>query len=145
MITTIHFKGTGVILGLVLSDSHLHPGNNEDWNNYIELKGARWLRQIGGWLTLAKDYPILVVRYEDLKADTLGQVERMLDFLGVPYTEEEIKRRLGEGFPTFYRNHTDSFEHFTPYQRVFIEDVVDEAVSVLKRYGVEGVMNFDGY
>ena len=61
-------------------------------------------------------HPVLVVRYEDLKRDEAGEVRRMLEFLQVAYSEE----RLGASYTHFYRNHTDTFKHFTPEQKNLI-------------------------
>ena len=37
---------------------------------------------------------VLVVKFEDLKTDLIGQVERMLDFVKFPYMEHKLKGRL---------------------------------------------------
>ena len=92
--------------------------------------------------------PVLVVKYEDLKSDSLTQVKRMLEFLKVPYSDEELKKRLSEDFKTFHRSHTnDDFDHFTPYQRKVVLEIVKEVVMMLKEqnngqtYGIEEYLN----
>ena len=77
---------------------------------------------------------MLVVRYEDLKIDTLNEVKKILDFLHFPYKEEEVAEKLNEGFNDFYRNHTDTFEHFTPEQNLFIRSLVNESIVFLEKY-----------
>lgn len=78
--------------------------------------------------------PVLVVRYEDLKIDALTQVKRMLDFLGFPYTENELLKRMAEDYDTFHRPSQQDFEHFTPKQKVFLQGIVRRTVSLLKEY-----------
>ena len=62
--------------------------------------------------------------FEDLKADTVGEMKKVTDFLGFSYTAEEISARLNSGFSQFYRNHTANFTHFTPDQETYIHDVI---------------------
>ena len=77
-----------------------------------------------------------MVQYERLKNDTVGEVKRMLEFLGFTYPREEISRRLKEGFTAFYRNHRDEFEHFTPSQKAYLTSIVNETARILKEYDV---------
>ena len=39
---------------------------------------------------------VLVVKFEDLKTDLIGQVKRMLDFVKFPYMEDKLKGRLAK-------------------------------------------------
>lgn len=71
---------------------------------------------------------MLTVRYEDLKTDTVAEVARMLDFLEFPFSREEVEHRIGEGFTQFYRNHTDSFGHFTSEQKIFVNGIIFDVV-----------------
>ena len=80
-------------------------------------------------------HPVLVVRYEDLKLDILRQVKRMLDFLGFPYIEEELKKRMAEDFGKFHRPPHPDFEHFTPQQNVFVQRTVKQTIKLLKENG----------
>ena len=38
----------------------------------------------------------LVVKFEDLKTDLIGQVKRMLDFVKLPNMEDKLKGRLAK-------------------------------------------------
>ena len=107
----------------------------------------RWGYQIklAGKICRNKSYPILVVRYEDIKADTLVQVRRILDFLEFNYMEQKLTERIREGYSSFYRNHTDNFEHFTPQQNAFINAELNKIVSVLHTYNVSGLFRIDQY
>ena len=119
---------------------HFHPfaGANKDWDDYIHSKLMRWPKQIVYLLTEAKlaGCPVHILIFEDLKADTVGEMKKLTDFLGFSYTMEEISARLEDGFSQFYRNHTASFSHFTPDQEKFIQDVVTKTSQFMKENGL---------
>ena len=39
---------------------------------------------------------VMVVKFEDLKTDLIGQVKRMLDFVKLPNMEDKLKGRLAK-------------------------------------------------
>jgi hypothetical protein len=52
-----------------------------------------WARHAESWLE-RKDVPVLLVRYEDLKADTFAEFRRILGFIGAPLDDERIRRAI---------------------------------------------------
>ena len=42
--------------------------------------------------------PLLMLRYEDIRADSAGQVMRVLDFVNYKYDEEFVKRAVAQDF-----------------------------------------------
>ena len=50
----------------------------------------RWKNFAIEWVVKFKG-PLLVVKYEDLQADTIGEVFRILEFLKFDYDEESVK------------------------------------------------------
>lgn len=52
-----------------------------------------WSGHVGSWLDHA-ELPVHLIRYEDLRADTLGEFRRALDFLGVAYAPEDAARAV---------------------------------------------------
>ena len=40
------------------------------------------------------DHPVHVVKFEDLKSNTSLEVGKILDFLGFPFNEKELTRKL---------------------------------------------------
>ena len=81
-------------------------------------------------------HPMLTVFFEDLKEDTAREVKRMLDFLEYPYNNAELQATLLGGFNQFYRNHTDTFDHFTADQREAYNTVITDVVKRLKQYNL---------
>ena len=45
------------------------------------------------WVILGKDHPVLLVKYENLKNNTLGEVKRMLHFMKVEFSDKEVESR----------------------------------------------------
>ena len=98
------------------------------WNKTLRSLADKWKLMIYNNLLSQKHHPVLTVRYEDLKANTVTEVLRMLNFLQFPYLREEVEQRLQRGFTKFYRNHTDSFDHFTSEQKVYVNDIISDVV-----------------
>ena len=113
-------------------------GDNKDWDKYIHVKLSRWPQQTVNLLTEAKlaRRPIYILMFEDLKADTVGEMKKVTDFLGFSYTAEEISAQLNSGFSKFYRNHTANFTHFTPDQERYIHDVVYNTSEFMREKGL---------
>ena len=83
----------------------------------------KWKKKVTFWLNV-KEYPVLFVGYENLKNNTYTELKRMLDFIGHPYSDDDILcavKRAGEGF---HRNHTN--EHFNPYSPELQDFVLNE-------------------
>ena len=77
----------------------------------------KWKTLLSWVINSTEHHPTLVVRYEDVKQNTIREVKRMLDFLQFPYREEVMEERLEKDFSKFRRKHRGSFEHFTTQQR----------------------------
>ena len=57
----------------------------------------RWKDTVVAWVIYFKG-PLLVVKYEDIQADTVSQILRILDFLHFDYDEKLIRRALVQDF-----------------------------------------------
>ncbi len=102
---------------------------------------------IKGWIINNIDRrPLLVVKYEDLKSDKLTQVKRMLDFLGVPYSDELLEQRLSKGFGKFKRKHSaEEFDHFTAGQREGVTNRTMEIIELLRQRNSGETYGIDQY
>lgn len=87
----------------------------------------------------SRGHPVWVVLYEQLKSSAVREVQRVLDFLHFPYSAQGVERALEGGFNLFYRNHTDTFPHFTTQQVSLINDSIVATVNRLKSYGFTGL------
>ena len=52
---------------------------------------------------MAACYYVTAYRYENIKADILGTVRKMLDFLRFPYDPRELEERMSRDYGTFKR------------------------------------------
>lgn len=108
-------------------------GNNTDWNNFVRVKGREWRTMIESYTIHNSGHPVLVVKYEELKARPLEGLARMLDFLQQPYRKQDLEQVIKAGYTVFYRSHLDPFRHFTTEQGEFVLSEVRAAVDLLSR------------
>ena len=73
-----------------------------------------------------------MVKYEKFKAGMLDEVKKMLNFLGVPFSEEVLKKRMSEGFETFHRSHPKEIDYFTSEQEQYVREHIANVVALLK-------------
>lgn len=62
-------------------------------HNQLRQKLPGWSGHIATWLEQS-DIPVHLMRYEDMKADTVGELSRALAFAGRAATEAEIRRAV---------------------------------------------------
>jgi hypothetical protein len=81
-------------------------GMRADFTDYLTAFFEGWLigagpwdRHVTGWLDspAASTGGVLLVRYEDLQADALGQLRRTAEFLGVAANDEQLAAALAAG------------------------------------------------
>jgi hypothetical protein len=117
---------------------------------YVRQQARHYLKQVG-YAAEAYDAhkgPKVLVRYEELRADTLGTMKRMYSTLGVEVDEEELAQVVGKhswenipeeekGEGKFYRKATPGGwrEDLTPEQAKAVERVT---ASLLKEFYPSG-------
>lgn len=62
---------------------------------WAKLGYGSWVQHAASW-SQSTAWPVLTVRYEDLKADTPGVLRRVLDFVGVDATDEAVGRAVAQ-------------------------------------------------
>jgi aryl sulfotransferase len=60
----------------------------------LRQRALSWSGHIASWLDQS-DIPVHLIRYEDMKADTVGAFRRALDFAGFPTSDVDIRRAVG--------------------------------------------------
>ena len=68
------------------------------------IRSDRWANYVKGWLNV-KEIPVLVVGYENLVKDTYTELKRMLNFIGYPYSEDDVLCSVKSSGESFHRNH----------------------------------------
>lgn len=108
-------------------------GQNPDWRDYVTRMTDRWKRHICGWLINGYNNPIHIIAYESLKANKSYEMFKALEFLGgKKLSLEYISSKISLDYNKFYRNHTDSFEHYSPDQEKYISQIVLDTINLLK-------------
>lgn len=103
----------------------------------------RWKKTIIEWST--SNHTVLVVKYEDLKGDSLEQVMRMLNFLGYNCSQTEVAARLKGGFTEFRRKHRDSQDYYTDYQKRELNGIIMQTINTLKAYNLHHLFQLKEY
>ena len=79
------------------------------------------------WLNY-RDIPVLIVGYENLKKNAYTELKRMLDFIGYPYSEDDVLCAVRSSGESFHRKHARKDLH--PYSAEVQEFVLNEIKQV---------------
>ena len=91
-------------------------------------------------------YPVHILRYEDLKNNTLHEIERTLDFLGVFYDHDTVVDRLREDYSEFHRSHqADNFEHYSPQQKLLLSGTLLDTMAAAEKAGKSSLLRLNEY
>ena len=133
---------------IVVSYSN-YAGENPEWEAIIHKQAKKWKNMIYNHVIKRKPtHPLLVVRYEDLKHDSIGEVQRMLDFLDITIERDEVVQRLQQNsFNKYHRNHTRSsqFNPYTPSQIKYWNSVISETEKSLQSNGITNFIPLRSY
>lgn len=120
--------------------------DSEEWDKSLQSYMQAWKKRIQNWvLEKQMDHAVLIVRYEDLKSNTVKEVERMLTFLQHPFNAEDIPSRLAQDFTTFKRPHDVDFERYTSSQKLYIESVLLQTIKHAQDSNMTHVLNLEEY
>ena len=109
--------------------------NNLAWNRLIKQRFQQWKAHITQWLKVTK-VPVLVVGFENLKNDTYTELKRMLDFLGYPYSEDNVLCTIKSPSENFHRKHTKDSHAFSPALRQSMIDNMQEINANLLKHNI---------
>ena len=122
------------------------PAVTEKWSIFSGEYLDHWIHRLNNWVFDNHGHPVHVVNYEDLKKDTVREVEKILDFLQFPYSHEEVVERLKTDFTTFQRPHThDDFQHFSPAQKEMLQTTLLTVMADAKASGKADLFLFNEY
>ena len=77
-----------------------------------------------------KKVPTLVVQYERLHTDLYTELKRMVDFLGVPYTESDLQCAINSSLDTFHQRHHETTDPYTKKQ----QELILQKIQLIKYY-----------
>ena len=120
-------------------------GTNTTWNNFVHEQAVIWEQTVLVWIINNHDHPVLAVKYEDIKSNTQSELRRMLDFLQVPYSSSRLKQVVARGYHTYRREHSETFDHYTPSQRDTVRSAIERVSKCLKESDLLGKANVTLY
>ena len=126
-----------------------YAGENPEWEAIVHKQAKKWKNMIYNHVINRKPtHPLLVVRYEDLKLDSVREVQRMLHFLDIAVDKDELLQRLEQNsFNTYHRNHTRSsqFNPYTHSQTKYWNSVILDAENSLHSNGITNFIPLRSY
>lgn len=131
---------------------------NPRWEKFVNEQSRKWKMIVAENMLKNRGHPVFVVYYEQLKTShllqvtillnwaicivtPLQQVQQVLEFLQFPFSKKALTSAVKDGFSFYYRNHTDSFQHFTQQQRTAINSAIIEAVTRLRIHNFTEMAN----
>ncbi|RWS27834.1 sulfotransferase family cytosolic 1B member 1-like protein [Leptotrombidium deliense] len=128
LVSYYHFHQTAKYLG----------GKKWDWNSFLhlfkngQLVYGSWSEHVQGWWTVAQKHrdKVLVISYEELHEDIAKMVKKIADFVGVPSTDDFIKKVkfIRKGVVGDWKN------YFTPQQEKEFDDLYAHIMSEIVSY-----------
>ena len=116
---------------------------NKGWNGKVKYHSHKWKNRVTQWLNVT-EYPVLFIGYENLMKDTYTEVKRMLDFIGYPYSEDDIVCAV-KSSNAFHRNHTKEHSNvYSPEQQEFITSIIKDVDASLLKHNIY-LYNYDRY
>ena len=109
--------------------------NNSAWYREVRRRSLEWKAHVTQWLKVTK-VPILVVGFENLKNDTYTELKRMLDFLGYPYSEDNVLCAIKSHSESFHRKHTKDLDVFSPELQKIIVSNIKQINANLRKHNI---------
>ena len=90
---------------------------------------------VAKWLNVTR-IPVLIVGFENLKNDTYTELKRMLDFLGYPYSKDNVLCAIKSPSDNFHRKHTNNSQVFSSALRQSIVNDMKQVNANLLKYNI---------
>ncbi len=86
---------------------------------------------IYNWIHKNRHQPLLLIKYEQLRNNKALEMHKILKFLDIKFTIEEVQTRIDNGFSTFHRRKNNvTFEHFTIEQKRWVNSAILNATAL---------------
>ena len=110
--------------------------DNPAWEAYVKKQSRSWKSNVMQWLS-HRQFPVLIVGYDNLKRDTYTELKRMLDFIGYPYSEEDVLCTVRNSGEAFHRNHTrKDLRPFPPELQNFVLNEIKQVNNILLKHNI---------
>ena len=123
---------------------HILFTEGEEWDKYLHYYLKSWKEQLQLWVILQDKHPVHILRYEDLKKDTIGELKKVLDFLSVSYNLDFLTK--SSGYTEFYRPHKNTdFKHYSKEQKELLRDTLTKAVELTAEHNKSQLLRLEEY
>ncbi len=96
------------------------------WSDFVLEQIKRWQQIFQSWIIDDLNHPVLAVKYEDLRLNTVNELKRVLDFLRTPYNpfivEELALNKFQENKPPVM---------YTTDQTNYINSIIKSTIETL--------------
>ena len=82
------------------------------------------------------------MKYEDFKVDSKRELERILNFLEVPYSRSQLDKVVSEGYNAYHRPKGEEFEHYTEAQKSHIREIVRRTSETISNHGYQAITDY---
>ena len=125
-----------IMLDLFITLHHQLIANDSGWEPKVKRASSKWKRIVRQWLSV-KDFPVLIVGYENLMNNTYAELKRMLNFIGHPYTEDSVMCTVKNSGEVFHRKHTKKQENpYSPELQEFVLNQIKEIDTSLQEHNI---------
>ncbi|XP_061163273.1 WSCD family member CG9164-like [Saccostrea echinata] len=120
---------------------HIGHAKTEDfkqkWIPYVNNSARHWLNMTKDWLNFTGD--LHIVRYEQLKADPINEIKRLLNFLQIHISQEELMcvyQNMNGRFKRPRKNVTDYGPYSSEMRSILVqyEQQINEIIDQRYRY-----------
>jgi len=125
------------IMKKVLCDTNcFFIGTNSQWQGFVNVVMKQTFPSLIRYWLDEVDIPSVVIKYEDMLTDLASQVKKMLDFLQVSYTKEDIDCVTNGDFNSFLRIHKSDFDPYTPGLKKLVISGMKDVEPILNKHSV---------
>lgn len=111
-------------------------GNYTSWRKFVNYNAREFPRLIHYWLEQVGISSVLVIKYEDMLTSLTTQLRRMLDFLQVPYSDDDIDCVINNKLESYHRKKGELIDHYIPADRQLVLDNLMSVENLLNKYNV---------
>ena len=124
----------------------LYVAEGKGWDSFLHKHMKDWSARLHQWVINQDKHPVHILHYEYLKQDTVGEIEKTLDFMNVSYDSDTLRSKLIVDYSEFQRPHdSKDFEHYSLEQKEFLRSVLLEVKGAAERASKANLLPLDKY
>ena len=106
------------------------------WRKFVHYNAKEFTKLVHYWLEQANISSVLVIKYEDMLTDLATQLKKMLEFLQVPYSDEDVECVTSNKLESYHRIKSRPFDHYNPADRQVVLDNLMSVETLLNGHNV---------